>query len=489
MIGAITDFLFGGGNQKRSNDAAKRADSRSRYAMRHAEQGLDDARRMRDETRAWSARLYGETAEYADHFMAMNRGDRDIASVWNTNALHQVNQNNHWADELGAQFTGMLGDFFGSVSRGAPRVSGGGFSGTTFEGRDYHGGTTYADMSVADLDQTFLEKLDAASQGANEMFDTYRDEFMEYVDHRRKIRESAQRFNTNHHMNYMAGLAAADAARNQEQQQRALQQHAASMGINPNSGRFASLQQAGALSHAANLAQAQTGARMQAEQVGFDRMMAAEQTGQFLPEAMRHNQDVLLGYQNIAGNYHTAGLQGRVSLENQRMSSQAQRDMTALQATAGSHNQAMQSTASTINAAHAANAQTQSAAMSANASMYGANLQAQLGALDLGLGYSTNLRSAGANLANAASGVMGTAANNQYQGLMARNTVNNSFLSGQFGAQQLAENAYNNVTGTLNNAANVTLGRAGVHSDNSRSNHGFNAGVFDTAASIFRLGG
>jgi len=95
----------------------------------------------------------------------------------------------------------------------------------------------------------------------------------------------AQRFNTEAYRNQLAGQAAADAGRafgiSQQQNQRAM----ASMGANPNSGRFAGMQNATGLQQAAMRANAMTGARNQAQQMGYARKLDAAGLGRGLAGA------------------------------------------------------------------------------------------------------------------------------------------------------------------------------------------------------------
>ncbi len=101
----------------------------------------------------------------------------------------------------------------------------------------------------------------------------------------RSIVADAENFNTEGYRRQIAGKAAADSARafgiSQQQNQRA----AASMGINPNSGRYAGMQQATGLQQAASRANAMTGARTQAEQMGYARKLDAAGLGRGLSGA------------------------------------------------------------------------------------------------------------------------------------------------------------------------------------------------------------
>jgi hypothetical protein len=95
----------------------------------------------------------------------------------------------------------------------------------------------------------------------------------------------AQRFNTESYRDQMASRAAADSGRAfgiaQQQNQRAM----ASMGVNPNSGRFAGVNAATGLQQAASRAAAMTGARTQAEQLGYARQLDAAGLGRGLSGA------------------------------------------------------------------------------------------------------------------------------------------------------------------------------------------------------------
>ena len=92
-------------------------------------------------------------------------------------------------------------------------------------------------------------------------------------------------FNTEAYREQLASQAAADAGRafgiSQQQNQRAM----ASMGVNPNSGRFAGMQNATGLQQAAMRANAMTGTRQQAEQMGYARQLDAAGLGRGLAGA------------------------------------------------------------------------------------------------------------------------------------------------------------------------------------------------------------
>ena len=115
----------------------------------------------------------------------------------------------------------------------------------------------------------------------------------DYYDYRRDtyrplergIVADAERFNTEAYRNQVASQAAADSGRafgiSQQQNQRAM----AAMGANPNSGRFAGMQNASGLQQAAMRANAMTGARNQAQQMGYARKLDAAGLGRGLAGA------------------------------------------------------------------------------------------------------------------------------------------------------------------------------------------------------------
>lgn len=119
-------------------------------------------------------------------------------------------------------------------------------------------------------------------QQARDYYDYQRDT---YRPLEQSIVADARRFNTEAYRNQVAGQAAADAGRafgiSQQQNQRAM----ASMGVNPASGRFAGMQNATGLQQAAMRANAMTGSRRQAEQMGYARQLDAAGLGRGLAGA------------------------------------------------------------------------------------------------------------------------------------------------------------------------------------------------------------
>ncbi len=126
-------------------------------------------------------------------------------------------------------------------------------------------------------------------QAQKEQMDQARDYYQYRKDVYRPLEKSivqdAQDFNTEAYREQLASQAAADAGRAfgiaQQQNQRAM----ASMGVNPNSGRFAGMQNASGLQQAAARAATMTGTRQQAEQMGYARQLDAAGLGRGLAGA------------------------------------------------------------------------------------------------------------------------------------------------------------------------------------------------------------
>jgi len=134
-------------------------------------------------------------------------------------------------------------------------------------------------QSIADQQMAAqAEQMQQARDYYNYQTDTFR-------PLERSIVQDAERFNTEAYREQLASQAAADAGRafgiSQQQNQRAM----ASMGVNPNSGRFAGMQNATGLQQAAARANAMTGTRQQAEQMGYARQLDAAGLGRGLAGA------------------------------------------------------------------------------------------------------------------------------------------------------------------------------------------------------------
>jgi hypothetical protein len=97
--------------------------------------------------------------------------------------------------------------------------------------------------------------------------------------------QQAQDFNTDSYRDQVASRAAADSGRAFAASRAMNERASASMGVNPNSGRFAGMNAASGLQQAASRAAAMTGARTQAEQMGYARQLDAAGLGRGLAGA------------------------------------------------------------------------------------------------------------------------------------------------------------------------------------------------------------
>lgn len=141
------------------------------------------------------------------------------------------------------------------------------------------------DRAAPMLEGIARQQMAAQNEQMGQARDYYNYQRDTYRPLERSIVADAQRFNTEAYRDQLAGQAAADAGRafgiSQQQNQRAM----ASMGVNPNSGRFAAQQNASGLQQAAMRANAMTGARNQATQMGYARQLDAAGLGRGLAGA------------------------------------------------------------------------------------------------------------------------------------------------------------------------------------------------------------
>jgi hypothetical protein len=120
----------------------------------------------------------------------------------------------------------------------------------------------------------------------------------------------AQNFDTDAMRNQLATKAAADSSMAFGQQNQANERRMASMGVNPNSGRFQGMAQQSGLMQSANRAGAMTGARERAQQMGHARKMDAASLGRGLSGASSAAYGGANNAGNSAvGNYGQAGQQ------------------------------------------------------------------------------------------------------------------------------------------------------------------------------------
>ena len=101
----------------------------------------------------------------------------------------------------------------------------------------------------------------------------------------KSIVADAQNFNTAAYRDQLASRAAADSGLAFSNTRAQNQRQMASMGVNPNSGRFAGIQNSAGIAQAATTANAMTNTRLQAEQMGHARQMDAAGLGRNLASA------------------------------------------------------------------------------------------------------------------------------------------------------------------------------------------------------------
>ena len=120
----------------------------------------------------------------------------------------------------------------------------------------------------------------------------------------------AQSFDTDAYRNQLATRAAADSGIAFNRTRQARERAMASMGVNPNSGRFQGMAQQSGLMQAANRAGAMTGTRERAQQTGYARKLDAVGMGRGLSGASTAAYGSAMGAGNSAvGNYGQAGNQ------------------------------------------------------------------------------------------------------------------------------------------------------------------------------------
>ena len=142
----------------------------------------------------------------------------------------------------------------------------------------------YAEISPY-LRQIAERQMEAQDEQMRQAQDYYRYQTETFRPVERALVADAQKFNTEEYRNQMAQQAAADAGRAFGLTQQASQRASAAMGVNPASGRFAGMQQQTNNQLAAQRAGAMTGARQQAQQMGYARRLDAAGLGRGLAGA------------------------------------------------------------------------------------------------------------------------------------------------------------------------------------------------------------
>jgi len=141
------------------------------------------------------------------------------------------------------------------------------------------------DRSAPLLERVANQQMSAQDEQMSQARDYYNYQKDTYRPLERGLVADAQRFNTEAYRNDLASKAAADVGVAFGQSQAMNQRAMAAMGANPNSGRFAGMQQASGLAQAANRANVMTGTRMQADQMGYARKLDAAGLGRGLAGA------------------------------------------------------------------------------------------------------------------------------------------------------------------------------------------------------------
>ena len=176
--------------------------------------------------------------------------------------------------------------------------------------RQYQEMKPYVTGLATSMQQAQDEQMRQARDYYNFQIETYRPVEKGLV-------EDVANFNTNAYREQLASKAAADAAQAFGTTQAASQRAMASMGVNPNSGRGMALQTQSNLGLAAQRAGAMTGARQQAEQMGYARKLDIAGLGRGLVGASTGAYSGATGAGQAAGstmmsagNQYMAGLQG-----------------------------------------------------------------------------------------------------------------------------------------------------------------------------------
>ena len=164
------------------------------------------------------------------------------------------------------------------------------------------------DRSAPQLEAVARQQMQAQSEQMDQARDYYNYQKDTFRPVERGLVADAQRFNTEAYRNQLASKASADAGLAFGQTQASNQRSMAAMGVNPNSGRFAGMQNASGLALSANRANAMTNSRMQADQMGYARKLDAIGMGRGLAGASSAAYGGASGAGSMAGqNAQSAG--------------------------------------------------------------------------------------------------------------------------------------------------------------------------------------
>ena len=178
----------------------------------------------------------------------------------------------------------------------------------------------YADIKPL-AQQIAAQQMAAQQQQMNQAQDYYNYQRDTFRPVEQGLVRDAERFSTEGYREQLAGQAAAAAGRAFGVQQEMGQRAMAARGVNPNSGAAMALQAQGNLGLAAQRANAMTGARTQAEQMGFARRMDVTGLGRNLAGA----STAAYGGATAAG---TSGINTSMAPGSQAMTGMAQSGQT-----------------------------------------------------------------------------------------------------------------------------------------------------------------
>jgi len=129
------------------------------------------------------------------------------------------------------------------------------------------------------------QQVAAQDQQMNQAQDYYNYGLQTFRPVEQSMATQAQNYNTADHVNQLSAQAAASAGRAFSNTDQANRMSMASMGVNPASGKYASMANASGLQQAGATANAMTGARRQAEQLGWARQLDVTGLGRNLAGA------------------------------------------------------------------------------------------------------------------------------------------------------------------------------------------------------------
>ena len=149
------------------------------------------------------------------------------------------------------------------------------------------------------ITNSLIETQDQTNAQGQDYYDYWKST---YQPVEQRLVSDALSYNTDAKRAELARQAAADAALAFQTNQSANQRTMLSMGVNPNSGRFTSVQNQNALSLAASRANAMTNARTQAEATGYTRLTDATSLGKGLAANSVNSYNTAVNAGNSAGN-------------------------------------------------------------------------------------------------------------------------------------------------------------------------------------------